>query len=149
MHKWQATSPSECFHGCECRPGTVLNSMSGECVDPKLCPCHHAGRSYSSGEVFQRDCNKWYVPCNQKLKPLSRYVSADIKPMTMTASDVNHLPVLATAEDGAVPKMSALAFALHGVRHITRRLMVNCTILKALAATCSPKENCPPGRCLR
>ncbi|XP_019648029.1 PREDICTED: SCO-spondin-like [Branchiostoma belcheri] len=48
--------PSSCKEGCACPNGTVTEG--GKCVPEDQCPCYHEGRSYKSGQVIKKDCNR-------------------------------------------------------------------------------------------
>ncbi|XP_070575061.1 mucin-5AC-like [Ptychodera flava] len=45
----------ECVSGCQCKQGYVLDG--DKCVSPVECPCHHGGKSYSTGQTISVDCN--------------------------------------------------------------------------------------------
>ncbi|KAK9502170.1 hypothetical protein O3M35_012753 [Rhynocoris fuscipes] len=69
MHYSHTREQSEaiCYGGCVCKKGYVLDSLSGSCVRPDECPCHHGGQSYADGDTIQNDCNtctctsgKWF-----------------------------------------------------------------------------------------
>lgn len=62
MHKSHSSreqSEAICYGGCVCKKGYVLDSISGACVRPDECPCHHGGKSYNDGDTIQDDCNTW------------------------------------------------------------------------------------------
>ena len=58
MHLGEVSPAGSCEDGCECAPGYVEDEQ-GACVPATACPCHHGGRSYSQGDVIQKDCNTW------------------------------------------------------------------------------------------
>lgn len=45
--------------GCHCANDTVWDSSINKCVLATQCPCKLNGRSYTSGQVVKRDCNRW------------------------------------------------------------------------------------------
>ncbi|CAL1296415.1 unnamed protein product [Larinioides sclopetarius] len=57
-HHHQPCTVAVCSPGCKCQKGYVLDTTSGNCVQPHNCPCHHGGRSYEEGEQVTMDCNK-------------------------------------------------------------------------------------------
>ncbi|XP_073969601.1 hemolectin isoform X3 [Rhodnius prolixus] len=77
MHKSHSSreqSEAICYGGCVCKKGYVLDSISGACVRPDECPCHHGGKSYNDGDTIQDDCNtctctsgKW--SCSEHICP--------------------------------------------------------------------------------
>src|SRR6218665_2249947 len=45
--------------GCACPADKVLNTQTGECVEPTLCPCNFRGQVLAEGETVKVDCNYW------------------------------------------------------------------------------------------
>ncbi|XP_034943572.1 hemocytin, partial [Chelonus insularis] len=58
MHEYiNQHSPVICRPGCICKKGYVLNPLNGICVEQKMCPCYHGGKSFDEGAIIQEDCN--------------------------------------------------------------------------------------------
>ena len=52
------TAGAECFSGCQCKQGFVLNG-AGDCVKMDQCPCEVGSSLYQPGATRQQDCNTW------------------------------------------------------------------------------------------
>ncbi|KAH8270632.1 hypothetical protein KR018_012544 [Drosophila ironensis] len=49
---------SDCLPGCICLDGYVYDISRSECVLPRNCSCHHAGKSYDDGAKIKENCNQ-------------------------------------------------------------------------------------------
>ncbi|GAB6030548.1 hypothetical protein CHUAL_007413 [Chamberlinius hualienensis] len=84
----------ECVEGCNCPPGTTLNSI-GECIPISKCPCVYGGRNFDPGHFDMRgnmscECADAIWICRPATeKEISEY-NENSKPVCNTAANMEY-----------------------------------------------------------